>query len=206
MSKTQCFKRAMLVLILVTTLAGCALPPTTGPGIADSSESASPPTSQMSRWRSELADYSPWWPIVSFGGITLAILTLTIILAPLHQETEQNVDQKATPPIVADFHVGLGGESRRYTAEQNVDLKAVPPIVAEFLVGLFAKSPRHRNGLLQNLEEEFDSNLANGATVRRARRKYWAAALNSIGPQLLAAAKRIGIIGLIADYARRLLH
>jgi hypothetical protein len=83
--------------------------------------------------------------------------------------------------------------------------KAEPPIVAEFLVGLCAKR-RYRSGLLQSLEEEFESNLAAGETKRRACRKYWAAALNSIAPQLLAAAKRVGIIGLIADYARRLLH
>ena len=202
MSKTQCFKRAMLVLILVTTLAGGAL--TTGPGIADSSESASPPTSQMSRWRSELAD-SHWGPIVSFGGITLAILTLTIIFAPIHQGAEQNVDLKATPPIVAEFHVGLGGESRRYTAEQNVDLKAEPPIIAEFLVGLFAKR-RYRNGLLRDNKEDFESNLAAGMSVRHARWQYWAATLRSIWPQLKAWAKRIGIIGLIADYTRHFLQ
>jgi hypothetical protein len=88
---------------------------------------------------------------------------------------------------------------------QNLGQKAEPPILAEFLVGLCAKR-RYRTGLLQNLEEDFESNLADGATVRRARRSYWAAALNSIGPQLLASAKRVGIIGLIADYARRLLH
>jgi hypothetical protein len=88
---------------------------------------------------------------------------------------------------------------------RDVDKKAEPPIIAEFLVGLCAKD-RYRNGLLQNLEDDFDRSLAAGTTVRRARRKYWAAALNSIGPQLLAAAKRVGIIGLIADYARRLLH
>ncbi len=96
-----------------------------------------------------------------------------------------------------------GFETHPYIAE--LGQKVEPPIIAEFLVGLFAKR-RYRVGLLQNLEEDFQNNLANGATVRRARRNYWAAALNSIGPQLLAAAKRVGIVGLIADYARRLLH
>jgi hypothetical protein len=43
-------------------------------------------------------------------------------------------------------------------------------------------------------------------TVARARLRYWGSALHSITPQLLALAKRIGIFGLIADYARRLLH
>jgi hypothetical protein len=212
MSKTQRSKRAMLVLILITTLSGCALASATGPGIADSSEPASPLSSQMSQWRSELADFhwSPIWsPIVIGGGITLAVLTLIIggiIIGQsrIDQEAEPNVYREAEPPIAEEFLVGRGAKSHRYEAEQNQ--KAEPPKVAEFLVGLFAKSPRYRNGLLQNLEEEFESNLAKGVTVGRARRNYWAAALNSIGPQLLAAAKRIGIIGLIADYARRLLQ
>jgi hypothetical protein len=34
--------------------------------------------------------------------------------------------------------------------------------------------------------------------------RYWGRALRSIGPQLWALAKQIGIFGLIADYARRL--
>ena len=90
-------------------------------------------------------------------------------------------------------------------ASQNLGQKAEPPIIAEFLVGLFAKR-RYRNGLLQSLEADFESDLAAGASVRRARSKYWSAALRSIWPQAKAWAKRIGIIGLIADYARRLLH
>lgn len=79
-----------------------------------------------------------------------------------------------------------------------------PPRLAEFLVGLFAKR-RYRNAILRDLAEDFDSNLASGMTPNRAKWRYWAAALNSIGPQALAALKRIGIVGFLFDYARRLM-
>jgi hypothetical protein len=77
-----------------------------------------------------------------------------------------------------------------------------PPRLAEFLVGLFAKK-RYRNAILRDLAEDFDSDLAAGMSLRRAKRRYWAAALNSIGPQALAAIKRMGVVGLVFDYARR---
>ena len=69
-----------------------------------------------------------------------------------------------------------------------------PPRTAEFLVGLFAKK-RYRKAILSDLAEDFDNNIAAGMSLNRAKRRYWAAALNSIGPQLLAAVKRIGIWG-----------
>ena len=74
--------------------------------------------------------------------------------------------------------------------------------MAEFLVGLLAKK-RYRNAILRDLAEDFDSDLASGMSLRRARRRYWAAALNSIVPQAVAAIKRIGLVGLVFDYARR---
>ena len=77
-----------------------------------------------------------------------------------------------------------------------------PPRTAEFLVGLFAKK-RYRKAVLRDLAEDFDSNLASGLSLDRAKRRYWAAALSSIGPQGLAALKRIGFVGLVFDYARR---
>jgi hypothetical protein len=187
MSKTQRSKRAMLMLILMTTLAGCAPAPATGPGIADSSEPASPLSSQMSRWRSEVADFH-WSPIVIGGGITLALLTMIggIGLSQyVDQEAEQNVDLEAEPPIAEEFLVGPGAKSHRYKAEQNVYQKAEPPIVAEFLVGLCVKR-RYRNGVRQNLKEDFENDLAAGASERRARWNYWSGALNSIGPRLWA--------------------
>lgn len=77
-----------------------------------------------------------------------------------------------------------------------------PPWLAESLVGLFAKK-RYRNAILRDLAEDFDCDLASGMSLRRARRRYRAAALNSIGPQALAAIKRFGLVGLVFDYARR---
>jgi hypothetical protein len=78
---------------------------------------------------------------------------------------------------------------------------ADPPRLAEFLVGLFAKK-RHRAGLLHCLDEDFRADLAAGMSLARAKRRYWAAALNSLGPQLWAAIKRVGVIGLVAGYIR----
>jgi hypothetical protein len=65
---------------------------------------------------------------------------------------------------------------------------------------------RYRKALLNDLDEDFQRDLSEGMTVARAQFRYWGGALYSITPQLLAAAKRIGIFGLIADYARRLLQ
>lgn len=89
------------------------------------------------------------------------------------------------------------GASRTKASEYEIE----PPRLAEFLVGLFAKK-RYRNGLLQNLDEEFRDKLAAGISPRRAQMLYWAAAINSIGPQLWAAIKRVGVIGMVADYIR----
>ncbi|MGA7384207.1 MAG: hypothetical protein WBW81_05805 [Methylocella sp.] len=91
------------------------------------------------------------------------------------------------------------------TKTRPVSPRTEPPRIAELLVGWCTKKG-YRETLRDNLDEVFQRDLSNGMTVARARLRYWGGALNSITPQLLAAAKRIGIIGLIADYARRLLH
>jgi hypothetical protein len=80
-----------------------------------------------------------------------------------------------------------------------------PPQAAEFLVGLFAKK-RYRNGLRQNLEEDFNNDIVSGMSIWRARSRYWSAALNSIGPQFWMFVKRIGLVTAFAEFARRLLH
>jgi len=81
-----------------------------------------------------------------------------------------------------------------------------PPRAAEFLVGLFAKK-RYRNGLLQNLEEDFNNDIVSGMSIWRARWRYRSAALNSIGPQFWMFVKRIGLVtAAFAEFARRLLH
>jgi hypothetical protein len=101
----------------------------------------------------------------------------------------------------------LDGDSQRtiqlgaQSGDQNI-ARTEPPRIAEFLVGLFAKK-RYRKAILSDLAEDFDSDLAAGMSVNHAGRRYWAAALNSIIPQALAALKRIGLVGLVFDYARR---
>jgi hypothetical protein len=89
-------------------------------------------------------------------------------------------------------------------ANRHAERPIEPPFVAEFLVGLCVKK-RYRKALRDDLDEVFQRDLSNGMTVGRARLRYWAAALNSIAPQLWSAAKRVGFLGILADYARRLL-
>ena len=84
----------------------------------------------------------------------------------------------------------------------EIKMKPEPPSSAEFIVGLFAKKYL-RESLLGSLSEDFDRDVAAGVSLRRAQFRYWAAALNSIGPQAVAALKRIGLVGLVFDYARR---
>jgi hypothetical protein len=86
--------------------------------------------------------------------------------------------------------------------DRQLQMPSEPPRLAEFLVGLLAKK-RYRNSILRDLAEDFDSNLVSGMSLDRANRCYWAAAINSIVPQALAALKRIGVLGLVFDYARR---
>lgn len=105
----------------------------------------------------------------------------------------------AARELIGDFFNLIACEMYQKEADQDV------PKFAEFLVGAVAKK-RYRNSLLQSLDEDFRNDRAAGMSVRRARLRYWAASLNSIGPQLWAASKRIGLFGLLADYARRLIH
>lgn len=91
------------------------------------------------------------------------------------------------------------------TKTPPVSPRTEPPRIAELLVSWCTKKG-YREALRDDLDEVFQRDLSNGLTVARARLRYWGGALHSITPQLLAGAKRIGIIGVIADYARRLLH
>ncbi len=76
-----------------------------------------------------------------------------------------------------------------------------PPSLAEFIVGVLAKKP-DRAGLLHCLYEDFQNDLAAGVSFRRAKLHYWSATIHSIGPQFCAWIKRIGVIGILADYVR----
>jgi hypothetical protein len=82
--------------------------------------------------------------------------------------------------------------------------KVEPPRFAEFLVSACVKK-RYKKALLSDLDENFQRDLVSGMTPMRARIRYCGAALHSIGPQLWAMAKRIGI-GLIGALADRILH
>lgn len=100
---------------------------------------------------------------------------------------------------------GSAALPREVTIPRPASPRTEPPRAAELLVSWCTKK-RYREALLDDLDEVFQCDLTKGMTVARAHLRYWGAALHSITPQLLEAAKRIGIFGLIADYARRLLQ
>lgn len=86
----------------------------------------------------------------------------------------------------------------------NVGTMSEPPRLAEFIAGLFAKEC-YKDYLSQCLEECFERDVKSGMSERRARLRYWAAALRSVVPMAVAALKRIGVLGLIIDAARRMI-
>jgi hypothetical protein len=81
--------------------------------------------------------------------------------------------------------------------------KQLPPSSAEWLLTLLV-SRRKADGLLGDLEERFYRNCKNRGP-RRARWLYWAETLRSIAPLLWSAAKRIGVVAVVAAAARRFL-
>ncbi|MGA3303715.1 MAG: hypothetical protein ABSC72_10555 [Methylovirgula sp.] len=96
--------------------------------------------------------------------------------------------KKFSPSVIEG---NLGHEQSHVTLSPNE-----PPRLAELMVCSCAKK-RYRDGMLDSLEEDFRRDLANGMTPARARCRYWGAALSSIAPQLRAALRRIGLIGVI---------
>jgi hypothetical protein len=58
---------------------------------------------------------------------------------------------------------------RRRSLPEAAERRLEPPAIAEFLVAMFAKKAQ-RNALLGCLEENFNSNIARGFSIRRARR------------------------------------
>jgi len=87
-------------------------------------------------------------------------------------------------------------------AEDLEEAPEDPPRAAEFIIGVFAKK-RYRKSILSDLAEDFALDIASGMSIRRARRRYWAAAVASVAPQAYAALKRIGVLGLLLEAARR---
>jgi hypothetical protein len=104
---------------------------------------------------------------------------------------------------VADQAAAAGSAALPVTIPRPTSPETEPPRFAELLVSSCTKN-RYRKALLNDLDEDFQRDLSKGMTVGRARMRYRGSALRSITPQLWELAKRIGIFGLIADYARRL--
>jgi hypothetical protein len=101
---------------------------------------------------------------------------------------------------VADQAAAAGSAALPVTIPRPTSPETEPPRFAELLVSSCTKS-RYRKALLNDLDEDFQRDLSKGMTVGRARMRYRGSALRSITPRLWALAKRIGIFGLIADYA-----
>jgi hypothetical protein len=102
----------------------------------------------------------------------------------------------------ADLAATLG----EITIPRPASPRTEPPGIPEFLVRLCCTKKSYRDKVLGDLDEDFQHDLSEGMTIARARRKYLGGAIRSIIPQLWAAAKRVGIFGFIAYYARRLLQ
>lgn len=86
-----------------------------------------------------------------------------------------------------------------------------PPGLAEILLCIFAKK-RYRNGLLQCHAEVFFADLETGMSLARAKRRYWASVMASVGPQVWpllkrtvwSALKHLGVAAALADLAKHL--
>lgn len=103
---------------------------------------------------------------------------------------------------LVDDYIVMSNGVRRFL----VDLQEREPSrLAEFLVLLCVKK-RYSGAILSDLEEVFERDLDAGMSLRRARIRFWGRALHSVAPQLWALAKRVGLVGILVDYARRLLH
>jgi hypothetical protein len=78
----------------------------------------------------------------------------------------------------------------RYVPETTVS-RSSPPLVAEFLLCLFARK-KDTVTLVGDLQEYFSRDLDAGISVRRAKARYWARVLGSIGPQVWQMLLRVG--------------
>ncbi len=78
-----------------------------------------------------------------------------------------------------------------------------PPAAAEWLLTLLVRA-RRAEALLGDLEERYRRDIEARGN-RPAWWLYWARALNSLGPLLWSAIKRVGIFAAVADVARRCL-
>jgi hypothetical protein len=92
-------------------------------------------------------------------------------------------------------------EGRFFSVDTRYVLPDNPPALAEWLVALIV--PRRRaDAVLGDLEERFQRDAASRG-LRRARLRYWAEALRSVGPIVWIKAKRLGFLALVAEIWRR---
>jgi hypothetical protein len=151
----------------------------------------------------EAAEANLWhYDSNNFSQSTVTIDAITEIAASNIDWTEV-ADQAAAAAFESAerniwIHAAAGSAALSVTIPRPASLRTEPPRVAELLVGWCIKK-RYRKALLDDLDEDFQHDLSKGMTVARARLRYWGSVLGSIIPQLLALAKRIGIVGLIAD-------
>jgi len=75
-----------------------------------------------------------------------------------------------------------------------------PPQMAEWLFAMFA--PRRSVGMqLGDLQEMYEKDSTRFG-VQRAKRLYWTRVIRSTAPAIAQKVKKIGLFGIIADYAR----
>ncbi|MGB8276679.1 MAG: hypothetical protein WCF20_01900 [Methylovirgula sp.] len=145
--------------------------------------------SHLSQWSERIDMFVA--PIILLWGLPQIVIGLCLRL--------HHPFQKGLRRVLLTLAASFTARPREGTASTQ---HPEPPRLAEFLVG-WCTSRRHRNALLQDLEEDFQNDLREGKSVRRAKLRYWAAAVNSITPQLWAAAKRIGVFVVLARSSGR---
>jgi hypothetical protein len=157
----------------------------------------------------EAAEANLWHDDIDISHSTVTIASVKAKIAAFEsagrniETAGRNICLELASTEVADQAAAAGSAALPVTIPRPTSPETEPPRFAELLVSCYAKK-RYRKALLDNFDEDFQRDLSKGMTVGRARMRYRGSALRSITPQLLALAKRIGIFGLIADYARRL--
>ena len=93
------------------------------------------------------------------------------------------------PRGVSELLIGLASGAGAFVAfaralrRQRVDLAEVP-LLAEGLLGIFARG-KDIEALKGDFEELFARDCEAGISLRRAKARYWARVLRSIGPQIV---------------------
>jgi hypothetical protein len=93
-------------------------------------------------------------------------------------------------------------ERARARPKENGIAASSPPAAAEWMIALVSRG-KAEQGVLGDLSELFCVD-AERFGVTRARRLYWARAVQSLGPLAWSAAVKIAKWGVVADIVRRL--